>query len=970
MTDPRFPDRSKASWLHLSRLNGELFDHIERHPEWLRRSSFADMDGWYRQLASSRWQAWPVFVDADRMRELESAVIGLGRLVRAVPERLFDLDPRRLADFYDLPEPRVRRLVETLGDPAADRLGDLLARGDFLYTRDGWSCIELNMTSDLGGWEPSFFSGIYRRNPLVSAFLDRQHQRIASPNTVYALFQHLVSRALRRFEAGSELHLAFVAPREARAPEPFRRYAEAIYRTVLDERAPGSMGNVAACELAELEIRDRRVYHRGRRLRVLIELYGGELPAPLVEAWRAGEVDLYNGPPTPLFRDKRNLALLSEHADSDRFTAEERRSIARHLPWTRRMELAETDYCGDRVTLGDFVVAHRERLVLKPGRGSGGRDVHLGDATPPARWRELVRRASHEGRWVVQERIDPVPQLCRSGEEGSAVCDSVWGTFVFGDRCGGGFVRVLPRGDERRPVNAATGAEDVLVFEVGGPADREPPVDSAILFEDGAPPPREAPVAAPDAEPDEVQPAAPAAFEARAHEIHDQLAELNRRFLEAAEADPRYLRRSSFSVLDREVALRQYRLQSWPTFLDPATRDEIQRVNSGITELIKSVPERFFDNDPERIEEFYGYPPEMAQLVTLALEQRSHLRGLFSRGDFIRDPTGFQCLEINLVSNVGGWGTAVWADLYRQVPLLDEFLDAAGVEAVYTDTAEVCFRHLIARARDCGVVTGGEVNVAFAVPESNQAPPSFRRFATAQLGAAARAEGCGPGHVDVCSFDQLRERGERLYLGERRIHLLIEHYGGLVPRHVLFPWLAGNLVLYNGPASHLLDDRRNLALLSQYGESEYFEAEERRLIRDHVPWTRFLEPGYADYRDERVLLPDFILDQRQRMVLKHVASGRGEKIVLGVTATADGWRQAVEAGLAEGSWIVQEKVTSLPYLFQRGPVGWAEHDVVWGFFLFGDLYGGGFLRMMPCTRQGVINAARGAEEGILFEVDG
>ena len=68
--------------------------------------------------------------------------------------------------------------------------------------------------------------------------------------------------------------------------------------------------------------------------------------------------------------------------------------------------------------------------------------------------------------------------------------------------------------------------------------------------------------------------------------------------------------------------------------------------------------------------------------------------------------------------------------------------------------------------------------------------------------------------------------------------------------------------------------------------------------------------------------------------------------------------------------LLQEYVTSRPYLFQCGDRGWARHQAVWGTFSFGGTYGGGFLRLLPLDRgPEIINSARGATEGLIFEVE-
>ena len=51
--------------------------------------------------------------------------------------------------------------------------------------------------------------------------------------------------------------------------------------------------------------------------------------------------------------------------------------------------------------------------------------------------------------------------------------------------------------------------------------------------------------------------------------------------------------------------------------------------------------------------------------------------------------------------------------------------------------------------------------------------------------------------------------------------------------------------------------------------------------------------------------------------------------------------------------------------------GYIKHEVVWGLFVFGQEYAGGFLRIIPKTEniKGIINTARGAYETVFFEVD-
>ena len=102
-------------------------------------------------------------------------------------------------------------------------------------------------------------------------------------------------------------------------------------------------------------------------------------------------------------------------------------------------------------------------------------------------------------------------------------------------------------------------------------------------------------------------------------------------------------------------------------------------------------------------------------------------------------------------------------------------------------------------------------------------------------------------------------------------------------------------------------------------------------------------------------------------------AGRGSAVYLGVATPEPLWRERVERALAEGDWIVQERVEPLPAIHQKGERGSGPHDVLWGLFALGDRYGGGFLSLAPSETRtqregGVINVMRGATVGVIFEV--
>jgi len=97
--------------------------------------------------------------------------------------------------------------------------------------------------------------------------------------------------------------------------------------------------------------------------------------------------------------------MLSDEANRGWFTPEQQVAIARCIPWTRRLREGYTTYNGERIDLLPFVLAGRERLVLKPNDDYGGRGVVIGWETEPGAWEQAVMAALTTST-VVQERVE------------------------------------------------------------------------------------------------------------------------------------------------------------------------------------------------------------------------------------------------------------------------------------------------------------------------------------------------------------------------------------------------------------------------------------------------------------------------------------------------------------------------------------------------------------------------------------
>lgn len=457
--------------------------------------------------------------------------------------------------------------------------------------------------------------------------------------------------------------------------------------------------------------------------------------------------------------------------------------------------------------------------------------------------------------------------------------------------------------------------------------------------------------------------------------VHAALSQTHRRFVRYACGEPACLSRATFGVLDEPTDhFRPYPLQSWPTFVSARLNAEMSRLSVELSRLVKAVPRRVFDLDPARVDRFYGLDDRA--LTALTLEEPNGFDGALVRGDFILTDGGLRCLELNVAAQLAGWYTSIFAPRYLEIPVLRRFVEQQELAPRAASPVRVLFDHLVEEAL-AGVAAGdGEVNCAIVLAGDLHLPAvrAFRRFAEPEYRSALARLGPGrTGSLLFCGYRDLVERGGYLRCGARRVHavieLVIELGEAATGSQAVRCLKAGTVSLYNGLAPRVLNDKRNLALLSELEEDGPFTPEEAELVRASVPWTRRVAPRYTHYRGERVYLPDFLLGQRRRLVLKPALGSQGDDVTVGPFTPQAEWAGVVRRALDERVWIAQEHVESKPYLYQHGEHGCVPHDLVWGLFVFGRRFGGTYLRMLPRGSSGVINAYRGAMEGVVFEVD-
>ncbi len=443
----------------------------------------------------------------------------------------------------------------------------------------------------------------------------------------------------------------------------------------------------------------------------------------------------------------------------------------------------------------------------------------------------------------------------------------------------------------------------------------------------------------------------------------------NRSFLEDPERSSDS-RSGAYAAILRDNPLKVMSPQPWPLFIDSGAVESLAPITLGFDRLNKSVPERFFDNDPARLSAFYGFAER--PMMELIIAEPNGIAGAISRGDYVDNPEGLQCLELNVGSCVGGWQLQALEGLYLGSPPIARFLAKHGLHARHHNTIRLMFRHIVHEALQSGVWDRGPLNLGLVIHPHTPiqvAIHSSELYSREYRAALAEEREGLQGEVFLCAYTDLDEGRQGLSYRGARVHAVLDQHNGKYDPRGFRHLKRGSVNLYSGPVTVLLSDKRNLALLSENAESQDFTSAERDLMARHLPWTRQVLEQETLHRGRRVHLPQLLAESRERFVLKKASSLAGRNVHIGKFLSAAEWHDAVRNALDAKDWIVQEYVESRPYFFLDSNDQVVRHTVIWGLFAFGELFGGVFLRLQPDTHGGIVNTHGGAEVGLLLEVD-
>jgi hypothetical protein len=166
------------------------------------------------------------------------------------------------------------------------------------------------------------------------------------------------------------------------------------------------------------------------------------------------------------------------------------------------------------------------------------------------------------------------------------------------------------------------------------------------------------------------------------------------------------------------------------------------------------------------------------------------------------------------------------------------------------------------------------------------------------------------------------------------------------------------------------------AILTDEQNEPLFSPPERKIIANHIPWTRVVADVRTSHYGKSVDLVAFMRKERENLVLKPSDEYGGTGVTLGWETSESAWETAIQAAVSSPGpeqngtcWIVQERIPIrrevFPYITADGNVEFRDMLVDFAPYLFrGKL--AGYLTRLSAT--GLANVTSGGGQVPAFRV--
>ena len=313
---------------------------------------------------------------------------------------------------------------------------------------------------------------------------------------------------------------------------------------------------------------------------------------------------------------------------------------------------------------------------------------------------------------------------------------------------------------------------------------------------------------------------------------------------------------------------------------------------------------------------------------------------------FLTDAT-YSFVELNGESPAGiAYGDAAFA-IFQELPVMKRFADTYNLRRFEGSPLMLkvlleCHQEFLGRKPD------QPPHIAIVDLKDMPTQKEFELFRE-----YFESQGC---HSIIASPDDLEFTNGRLRARDFEIdivykRLLVNEYLPIMKEQpaLLDAYRAGAICMVNGFRSKIIHKKALFAVLTDARFKKLFSSDEQQMIAGHVPWTRKVRAGKSDYYGDEIDLLGFINDRRDRLVLKPNDDYGGHGIYIGWNIDEIGWDEAIHNALANGDYLVQERVQTaretFPALTPDDKIQFVEQLVDLDPLLFNGKVGSAFTRL-------------------------